>query len=256
MEKKIDELEQKLDKTRIKQKRSEDLATVEDVIDLRTRKILVNLMRKKIINEIFGAISTGKEANVYRATDPKGNDLAVKIYRIKSAEIQFMWSYIEGDPRFTNIRKKPRNIVYAWAEKEFKNLNRAFDAKVRVPKPIISIDNVLVMEFIGKNHIPAPKLKDFTLKKPYKTFKIIINYIDRLYNIAHLVHGDLSEFNILMHNNKPVFIDISQAVPLEHPNSIKLLIRDIKNICWYFSNNLKLNIPEPKIIFDQICRGD
>jgi len=253
VEKKIDNLEIKIDKSRIKIKRSEDLSTAEDVLDLFTRKILFNLMKKKVIDELFGAISTGKEANVYRATSPTGDDLAIKIYRLKSSEIQFMWKYIKGDPRFTNIRKKPRNIVFAWAEKEFKNLKRALDAGIKVPKPIMYIKNVLVMEFIGKNHIPAPKLKDITPKKPSKLFNSIIHSIYRLYNIAHLVHGDLSEFNILMDNNKHVIIDISQAVPLDHPQSIKFLIRDIKNIHWFFSQ-LKLNLPSVKELYQYIVK--
>ncbi|MHA1829901.1 MAG: RIO1 family regulatory kinase/ATPase domain-containing protein, partial [Candidatus Helarchaeota archaeon] len=123
------------------------------------------------------------------------------------------------------------------------------------PKPIYSIDNILIMEFIGNKHIPAPKLKDVELKKPNKVFKLIINYIDRLYNIAHLVHGDLSEFNILIHKNKPFLIDISQAVPLEHPNSIEFLKRDIKNIHWFFSEQIELKIPDPNYIFNQIING-
>ena len=254
-EKKIDKLEQKIDKERMKIKRSEDLDAVESVFDLRTTKIIFNLMKKKIIDEIFGAISTGKEANVYRATDPSGNSIAVKIYRTRNVEIQFMWKYVRGDPRFTHVRKNPLSLVYAWAEKEFKNLSRAEQAGVRVPHPIIAEKNVLVMEFIGKDETPAPKLKDVKLKKPIKVFNIIIDYIKKLYNDAHLVHGDLSEFNILMDNSNPVIIDISQAVPLDHPNSIEFLIRDIKNIHWFFSQ-LKLKIPTPKEIYKYIIGTD
>jgi RIO kinase 1 len=255
VEKKIDEYEAKIDKSRMREKRSEDLSTVESVFDLSTRKIVFQLMKKKIIDEIFGAISTGKEANVYRAIDYDGNDLCLKIYRTKSAEIQFMWKYIEGDPRFTHVRKKPRNIVYAWAEKEYKNLSRAMEADVRVPEPIISIKNILVMEFIGKDHLPAPKLKDVQIKKPSKVFNMIIEYINRLYNNANLVHSDLSEFNILMDDEEPVIIDISQAVPLDHPYSKKFLLRDIKNIHWFFSK-LGLNLPEVKEIYDYIITGE
>ena len=255
VEKKVDNYEIEIDKSRMKKKRSEDISTAEGVFDLSTRKVIFNLMKKKIIYEIFGVISTGKEANVYRAIDIEGNPLAIKIYRIRNPEIQFMWKYIEGDPRFLHVRKKPRNIVFAWAEKEYKNLSRAAKANVRVPKVIISIENVLVMEFIGKNNIAAPKLKDVEIKNPSKIFNIIIEYMRKLYTDAHLVHGDLSEFNILMDNNNPVIIDISQAVPLDHPNSNEFLIRDVKNIHWFFKQT-KLELSTPQEIYKYIKTGE
>ncbi|MBD3230030.1 MAG: serine protein kinase RIO [Candidatus Lokiarchaeota archaeon] len=255
VEKKIKEYELKIDKSREREKRSEDQSTAESVFDLNVRKIIFKLMQKGIIDQIYGAISTGKEANVYRATDSDGNDLAIKIYRITNAETKFMWKYITGDPRFSDVRKKPRNIVFAWAKKEFKNLNRAKEANVKVPNPIYQVKNLLVMEFIGENTIPAPKLKDVEIQNPNKIFNIIIEYINRLYNEANLVHGDLSEFNILMDNDEPVIIDISQAITLEHPNSLRYLLRDIKNICWYFSK-LNLELPAPVEIYEYITKGE
>ncbi|GAG41235.1 unnamed protein product, partial [marine sediment metagenome] len=83
--------------------------------------------------------------------------------------------------------------------------------------------------------IPAPKLKDIKFPKdPINLLSEILYFIKNLYQKAALVHGDLSEFNILYHNQKPVIIDISQGVTTHHPKAVILLERDIKNIFNYF----------------------
>jgi len=236
-----DTLERKIDKRKIRKKRSEDQSVVESVFDTETQKVIYDLYNRKILDEIGFVVSTGKEANVYYAVGPENEDLAVKIYRIKTAEPRFMWPYIIGDPRFQNVRHKTRDLIFAWAEKEFKNLTRALNANVRVPRPHAVRKNVLVMEFIGNNGNPAPLLKDSTLKKPHKIFKKIFQYVQLLFQKAKLIHADLSEFNILF-IDEPVIIDISQGVVLEHPHARAFLIRDIKNLLHFFSQ-FNINLP-------------
>ncbi len=91
------------------------------------------------------------------------------------------------------------------------------------------------MDYIGFGSIPAPKLKDIKMpKNPIDLLNEILDFIKNLYQKAALVHGDLSEFNILYHNQKPVIIDISQGVTTHHPKAEILLVRDIKNIFNYF----------------------
>ncbi|NVM30463.1 MAG: serine protein kinase RIO [Candidatus Helarchaeota archaeon] len=231
---KADNLETKIDKRKIRKKRSEDQSVVEGVFDTETQKTIYELYNRNILDEIEFVISTGKEANVYYAIGPE-QDLAVKIYRIKTAETRFMWPYVIGDPRFKRIRRKTRDLIFAWAEKEFKNLNRARTAKVRVPKPFAVRKNILVMEFIGTDGDPAPLLKNCTLSKPQKVFDMILKYVKLLFQKAKLVHADLSEFNIL-YTDEPVIIDISQGVVLDHPNAREFLIRDLKNLLYYFSS--------------------
>ena len=111
---------------------------------------------------MHGVISTGKEANVYRGEDSDGNPVAVKIYRVSTAETDFMLEYIVGDPRFKRIKKRSRALIPQWALKEYKNLTRYHEAGVRVPKPLDIQRNVLVMEFIGdpKSSISAPMIKN------------------------------------------------------------------------------------------------
>ncbi len=239
MDERADYLETKIDKRKMRKKRSEDQSVVESVFDTETQKIIYEFYNRKILDEIGFVISTGKEANVYYGMSSE-EEVAIKIYRIKTAETRFMWPYVIGDPRFKRVRRKTRDLVFTWAEKEYKNLSRAKNAKVRVPKPIAVRKNVLVMEFIGNQGDPAPLLKDCTLSKPQITFDTILNYVKLLYQDAKLIHADLSEFNI-MYTNEPVIIDISQGVVLAHPNAREFLIRDLKNLLRFFSSfNIKL----------------
>jgi RIO kinase 1 len=162
----VSNIEDRIEKGKERRKRSEDQSTVESVFDTETLKVIYDLYNHKVLDEIGFVISTGKEANVYYAVGPQGEDFAVKIYRIKTAEPRFMWPYVIGDKRFKKIKRKTRDLVFTWAEKEYKNLSRAKEANVRVPTPIHVRKNVLVMEFIGKDGNPAPLLKDCTLKHP------------------------------------------------------------------------------------------
>jgi serine/threonine-protein kinase RIO1 len=84
-----------------------------------------------------GVVSSGKEAKVYWGKTKDGTDLAVKINLTSSAEFKKgILKYIEGDPRFKNIKKDTRSLFSVWAAKEFRNLQEAYDAKVPVPHPI------------------------------------------------------------------------------------------------------------------------
>jgi len=241
VDEKVSHIEDKIEKGREKRKRSEDQSVVESVFDTETLKVIYDLYNRKVLDEIGFVISTGKEANVYYAVGPQGEDFAVKIYRIKTAEPRFMWPYVIGDKRFKKIKRKTRDLVFTWAEKEYKNLSRARDINVRVPTPIAVRKNVLVMEFIGKDGNPAPLLKDCNLKHPQSVFDILIEYVQLLFQKGNLIHGDLSEFNV-MFLEEPVIIDISQGVLTDHPNAKEFLLRDIKNLLRFFSV-YKINLP-------------
>ena len=249
-EKKIRELDIKIDKLREKFKRSEDFETFEAVFDTLSLMTVYDLANSRYIDILNGVVSTGKEANVYWAVSPDGEDLAVKIYRTSTADFKKMYIYIVGDPRFKAYKKKTHAMVYLWAQKEFKNLHAAHACGVRVPKPIVVKKNVLVMEFIGEQGVPAPLLKDVRLKRPKPFFEKVILYMTYLFQKAELVHADLSEYNIMVYNNEPVFIDLSQAVQLSHPNSLDFLVRDIKNIYNYFMRYI--SIPSIEELFKKI----
>ena len=219
----------------LKEKRSEEYEVLEEVFDKSTLMVIYDFLNKGTINEIYGVVKAGKEARVYWGKDREGDELAVKIYLTVSAEFKKgKLQYIEGDPRFKHIRHDSRSLVFAWALKEFKNLQLAQRARVRVPKPIAIKKNVLVMEFIGKNGDPAPELKELPPKNAEKTYRELLQYVRRLYRKAELVHGDISEYNVMIWRGKPVLFDMAQAVPLSHSMATSLLKRDLENVHRYF----------------------
>lgn len=242
----------------MKRRRDDDeFKVVEGVIDGPTLKILYKLLSRGSINKIHGSISTGKEANVYTGEDAEGTPIAVKVYRMSTAESDWMREYIVGDPRFKRVSKRTRSLIPQWAMKEYKNLKRYHEAGVRVPRPIDLERNVLVMEFVGNidEGIPAPLLRNVQIPSPLDTFNEIINMIESGYKDAGLVHGDLSEYNILW-SDGPVFIDVSQAVLVGHERSTKYLLRDIQNITNYF-RRLGVEAEDPETITKYILQtGD
>ena len=237
VEKRIHEKEKAYEIERLmKEKRSEEYEVLEEVFDRSTLMVIYDFLNKGVIDEIHGVVKAGKESRVYWGKDKQGKELAIKIYLTVSAEFRKgMLKYIQGDPRFKNVRRDTRSLVFAWAQKEFRNLEQAIAAKIKVPKPIAVKKNVLIMEFIGKNGISAPSMKEQPPKNPEKAYKTLSNYLRRLYRKAELVHGDLSEYNIMIWKDRPILFDMSQAVPLSHPLADLLLRRDLKNMNRYFT---------------------
>jgi len=254
----IDEIQKrKIDTKRIKKiDQSKKRATIESVFDERTIFNLSKLLRNGPLERVEGIISAGKEANIYLAYDLNGKEVALKIYKIDSNTSKWMRNYIIGDPRFKKIPRNISKVIFLWASKEFKNLTRAYKVGLSVPNPIYIKDNILIMDYIGFESIPAPLLKDIkSPKEPVKLMNEILNFIKQLYQKAKLVHGDLSEFNILYHNQKPVIIDISQAVSIHHPKAEVYLVRDIKNIFKYFEK-LGIETPDPKEFYYNVIKTD
>ena len=119
-------------------------------------------------------------------------------------------------------------------------------AGVLCPEPKAFAGNVLVEEFIGEDFSPAPRLADIREFDAEKVWEEVLDSVKKLFS-AGLVHGDLSEYNILLLNETPVLIDFSQAVLLSHPNAGEFLQRDVKNICNFFRKH-GLNLEEENIL--------
>jgi len=254
----IDELlKRKIDNKRIKKiDQSKKRAVIESVFDERTVFSLNKLLVNGPLARVEGIISAGKEANIYLGYDLNGNEVAIKIYKIDSNTSKWMRNYIIGDPRFKNIPRNVSKIIFLWASKEFKNLKRAHKVGLSVPDPLFVKNNILIMEYIGFESIPAPLLKDIKKpKEPINLMNELLIFIKNLYQKAKLVHGDLSEFNILYHNQKPIVIDISQAVSIHHPKAEVFLVRDIKNIFKYFEK-LGIDTPNPKDFYYEVINID
>lgn len=224
-----------------------DRKTLDAVFDKATLLVLGKLISNKVINYLDFPISTGKEANIFRGVTPENEFVALKIYRTSTSTFKHISKYIVGDPRFHCVNKTRRGIIFEWTKKEYKNLERLNKIGIRVPIPKMKIKNIMIMEYIGNSKIAAPRLKDVKLKNPKKIYSELIDFISTMYKKSELVHADFSEYNVLIHNNKPYIIDVGQAVVLEHPLAIDFLKRDVHNIVQYF-RKLGIKDSEDKII--------
>ncbi|KAL5196968.1 hypothetical protein ABZP36_000480 [Zizania latifolia] len=215
-----------------------DRATVEQAIDPRTRMVLFKMLNRGVFNNINGCISTGKEANVYHATKTDGQELAIKVYKTSVLVFKDRDRYVQGDYRFRHgyCKHNPRKMVKTWAEKEMRNLLRVRAAGIRCPKPLLLRLHVLVMEFIGNGGWAAPRLKDAALSddKLRESYFEIITTMRTLYQKCKLVHGDLSEYNILYFEGHLYIIDVSQSVDLDHPLALDFLKEDCLHVTDFF----------------------
>ncbi len=206
----------------------------QSVFDDATFAAIYKLVQDGYIEAFGGPISTGKEANVYEALGDEETDVAVKIYRINASNFHHMRDYLEGDPRFEGIGSDKKQVVLAWTRKEYANLKRARKAGVRVPEPIAVERNVLVMELVGLVEDRARRLAEVNVENPETAYDVVSEYMRRLYD-AGLVHGDLSEYNMIIHEGELVIIDLGQAVTVHHPNADEFLRRDCENVTKFFS---------------------
>lgn len=217
-----------------------------EIFDDRTLKTLYKLANQGYVDVLNGAISTGKEANVLKGFKDDGSIVAVKIYRIATSDFKKMQYYIAGDPRFNVKSNNKAQLIGSWVNKEFRNLNRLREAGVNCPEALTSLNNVLVMEFIGDEEgNPYPTAKYLPPLDPEDFYEQLIAQLDKFVNVAKLVHGDLSTYNIINKDEKPVIIDVSQSVVKDHIIANELLARDIKNLVREFSKlGVKTSIEE------------
>jgi RIO kinase 1 len=214
-----------------------DRATVEQVLDPRTRMVLFKMLNRGVFSEIQGCISTGKEANVYYAAAGEDVELAIKVYKTAILVFKDRDRYVVGDSRFARFCKSnPRKMVKMWAEKEMRNLLRLHAAGIPCPKPHQLRLHVLVMDFLGNDGVAAPRLKDANLPPPRmrRAYTEVILLVRSLYQKCRLVHADLSEYNLLYHNDEVYVIDVSQSVELDHPRAFDFLREDCLHVNDYF----------------------
>lgn len=196
---------------------------------------------------IIQNIKSGKEANVYKV-NVNGLIYALKVYKdqnVKSFcknQIYLDGKYYKKNSENKAIAKKNKfgnSLKFEnWIKREYFLMKKLYESNIKIPKPIKLFSKGILMEYIGKN-MPAPKLKDyvFTDRVAHEKCKqTILYYIDIMWNIG-IVHSDLSEYNILIHDQVPYIIDLPQAVDIRNnPNADKLKQRDISNILNFFNN--------------------
>ncbi|MBT3220994.1 MAG: serine protein kinase RIO [Proteobacteria bacterium] len=219
---------------------------------MRVPQRLVPLMEQGVIQEVVRPLMSGKEAQVYLVV-ADGMYRVAKVYKeADQRSFKHRAEYSEGR-RVRNSRAARamakrssygrEQIEAAWQSAEVDAIYRLTAAGIRVPEPVSFIDGVLVMELICDDEgQPAPRLVDISPdeESAKKLFHYLLQEVVKML-CAGVVHGDLSDFNILMGASGPVFIDFPQAVDAaQNRNAKTLLMRDVKNL----TNFLARFVPE------------
>jgi RIO kinase 1 len=215
---------------------------------------LLPLFDDGFIVSVTRPLMSGKEASVFLVETREGLCVA-KVYKdAQNRSFRQRADYTEGRT-VRNTRqqramakgsKYGKSLLEAeWQQAEVSALYRLHAAKVRVPTPFHYSDNVLLMELItDADQRPAPRLWDVTLS-PDEARRLHQHLVRECVRMlcAGMVHGDLSEYNILMSKDGPVIIDLPQATDAAHNrNSERLFLRDVKNLKNYlgrFAPDLK-----------------
>lgn len=249
-------LESKVDRKLAKSARGqifdgfESNKVVNEVLDKPTMLILYGMINSHIISYVNGIVSAGKESVLFWAVN-NDVDVAIKVHLVTTSNFKRRQPYILGDPRFSRIKKGTRNLVNLWARKEFANLVRCHESGLLVPKPLYVSKNVLAMEFVGTNGVPASTLLESRVDM--HDYTETISMISKLYKTASLVHGDLSPYNIFKTDDSLMLFDLGSAVDTRHPNSKALLKRDINNITNFFVKR-GLVVENPLDVFESVIR--
>ncbi|EDQ86057.1 uncharacterized protein MONBRDRAFT_34008 [Monosiga brevicollis MX1] len=241
-----------------------DHSTSVMAMDKTTRLLLFKLLNRGVFEQINGAISTGKEAVVFHGAahiDPEDltsevTEVAIKVFKTTLTEFTQRQQFLHGDRRFENRvgRQPARKLVRVWAEKEMANLTRMHRQGMNCPRVVLRKHHVLVMSFIGQDGHSAPKLKDvrWSLKRLNQCFHDTLEQMALMWQQCRLVHCDLSEYNILYHEEKPWIIDVGQAVEPQHPRAFEYLFRDCLNVYEFFERAGATELVSPADMFAQL----
>jgi len=199
-----------------------------------------------LVDEVISQLMSGKEATVFMVRS--GDEIrCAKVYKeANKRSFKKAAQYQEGRKSRNSRRaramekgsKYGRNQQeQAWQNAEVDALYTLAEAGVRVPHPFGCFDGVLLMELItDEAGDVAPRLNDVVMSKEQaiEDHQLVMNYIVRML-CAGVVHGDLSEFNVLVDEYGPVIIDLPQAVDASANNNAKaMLIRDVDNMTHYY----------------------
>lgn len=225
-------LDREIDSWRVRVRDDNDRKVIDQVFDRQSMAALSKFISDRKIETVDYPVSTGKEGSVFHATDPDGHALALKIYRVSNATFRALSQYIIGDPRFKRSGRSHRGMIEAWAMKEYRNLERMRTAGARVPAAVAVYKNLLLMQYLGDDSGPAPVIRTVKIEDPQALYEDLLVSL-RAIRKAELVHGDLSEYNLLYWEGHPWVIDVGQAVPVEHGLAEEWHQRDMENITRY-----------------------
>ena len=203
------------------------------------------LVKAGIIEALGHKLGVGKESDVYDALSPAGSRLAVKFHRL--GRISFRQTR-----RYRAFIGERRHISWLYqsrlaAEREYEALNLVFAKGVHVPRPIGHNRHVVVTSLI--EGIQLVRLKE--LPDPEGLLLSILEDIKIAYREAGVIHGDLSEYNIIVHigdEQSYVIIDWPQWVSSIHPSSDMLLRRDIRNVLNFFRRRFGIKLDVDRVL--------
>jgi RIO kinase 1 len=207
---------------------------------------LQNLVAEGLIDGVSRQLKSGKEADVY-VVHCGGEACVAKVYK-EAQQRSFRQAVDYTENRKVRNSRQARAMAKgtkfgreqqeaAWQSAELDALHRLAAAGVRVPRPLNFLDGVLLMELVADAQgDAAPRLNDlpFTPEQALRHHAALIGEVVRML-CAGVVHGDLSEFNILLAADGPVIIDLPQAVDAAgNQHAARMLMRDVDNLRHYF----------------------
>jgi RIO kinase 1 len=221
--------------------------------DLEKQEVLNQFGGQGLITDVEGIIGDGKEATVYacRAHESVGVEwLAAKVYRARKFRAFTGARVYAGDRavmgpgtgRAKRAMRKDTKVGRALAHKEWiswewETLCKLYDAGADVPEPLARSEDAILMELAADEHGPAPKLRQVALEPDAarEVFERLKRNVEILLD-CHLVHGDLSAYNVLYAAGRPWVIDVPQSVDLFHrADGREYLFRDVANLGRYFA---------------------
>ena len=185
---------------------------------------------------------------------PHITEYAIKIYKTSILVFKDREKYVSGEHRWRKgyCKSNPRKMVKVWAEKEMRNYRRIYGAGIKCPAPVLLKGHVLIMEFLGNGGWPSPRIRDAGLseKRLREAYIQTILIMRHMYQRCKLVHGDLSEYNLLWHNNEVYVIDVSQSVETDHPSALDFLRKDSSNVNDFYRKAGNLNVMTTRQLFE------
>ena len=214
---------------------------------MKTPKRILPLVEEGLVDEVISQLMSGKEATVYAVRC--GDEVrCAKVYK-EATKRSFKKAAQYNEGRKVRNSRRARAMEKGskfgrkqqeeiWQSAEVDALYKIADAGVRVPEPYGCYDGVLLMELItDEDGDVAPRLNDVEMsaEQAIEDHQVVMSYVMRMLCVG-LVHGDLSEFNVLVDEYGPVIIDLPQAVDAAANNNAKsMLKRDVQNMTNYYS---------------------
>jgi RIO kinase 1 len=220
------------------------------LLELEKSEVMAQFGGQGLISDVLGVIGDGKEATVYCCSaDPSTGVelLAAKVYRAQkfrafSGARRYAGDRVVLDERVdramkTKTDKGRRMAHHAWIEWEWETLCKLHDAGASVPNPLAASDDAILMEYVGDEAGAAPQLRHVELEpgRAKEALERLLQDVELLLD-CHLVHGDLSAYNVLWWGERPRIIDVPQSIDLHSSrNGYPHLRRDVHNLGRYFA---------------------